>query len=193
MNTPHSIPTHLSKEATCVPSCADPAYGWEGGCGHALAPQLKDCSPPLDPRVPSIWNTYPGWWNDIVDYQYGMKHYSKFAKTDDLFIPYQQYVEDQEGDEIPFKIAHAQDLRWYYWPGTTPFVGSIPMGETIAPPGLESAQKMQAALTWTRNVIAPQDATPQNVLGTQNPGNVFQLKPTSWNQRMLHNNATYPG
>jgi len=179
-------------ESTCLPPCADPAYGWKGGCGHALAPQLKDCSPPLDPRIPSIWNTYPGWWDDIVQYQYGMHNYSKFAKTDELFLPYQQFVEDQEKDEIPFKIAYAQDLRWNYWPGTTPFVGSVPMGEVIAPPGLESAKKMQAGLTWTHNVIAPQDATPENVMMTENPGNVFQLKPISWNQRMLHSNRTQP-
>ena len=176
----------------CTPPCADPSFGWKQSCGHAIPPQLKDCSPPLDPRIPSIWNTYPGWWDDIIDYQNGMKNYSKFCTTDALFVPHQQFVEDQEKNEIPFKIAYAENMRLAYWPGTMPFVGSIDAGEVIGPPGLESVEKLQSSMIWSRNIIAPEKANKHNVLGTKNIGNVFQLKPTSWNQRMIHSNNIQP-
>lgn len=172
--------------------CANPRDGWASTCGHALPPQIRNCQPPLDPRIPSLWNTYPGWWNGIYDYYYGMSNYSKFCENDDKYTTWQGFQEDREGDEIEFKLKDAEKLRWDYWPGTCPLVGTVAQGEVIAPPGTQSVLKMADSVKWIDHVIPPQDATPENVYGTQAPKSVFDLPIGTFNDRMLHKNTIQP-
>lgn len=161
---------------------------WTPGCGAALPPQLNTCKPPLDPRVPSVWNTFPGWWDDIYGRYYGMANYSKFCTDDPQYSTWQGFVEDREGDQIPFKLKDAQKLRWDTWPGTCTGVGTVKRGEVIAPPGTQSVLKLAAANAWTKHAVGPDT----DVGRTPQPKSVFDLPTRTFNSRMLHNNTTQP-
>lgn len=121
-------------------------------CGQAIPPLLNYCYKP-SPNLPNIANTYPGWWSGPYDYYYGMDNYTKHTITDNTYTPYQDMVEQKEGDQIDFYLKDASQLRWNNWPGTTTFVGDVEMGEVIAPPGTESTLKMNENLRWRHHAV----------------------------------------
>ncbi len=121
-------------------------------CGQAIPPLTKYCAKP-SAKFPTIENTYPGWWNGPYDYFYGMNNYTKHTKTDDSYVPYQDMVEQNEGNEIDFYLKDAADMRWNNWPGTTTFVGDVEMGEVVAPPGMNSTLKINEGLAWRHHTV----------------------------------------
>lgn len=82
-----------------------------------------------------------------------MNNYTKHTQTDTLYVPYQDMVEQKEGNEIDFYLDSAEKLRWSNWPGTSTFVGDIEMGEVVAPPHLDSTLKMSENLRWTQHAV----------------------------------------
>ena len=151
-------------------------------CGHAIPPLVTHCSKP-SPNLPTIASTYPGWWTGPMDYYYGMHNYTKHTLTDTMLAPFQDMIEQKEGNQIDFYLRNADQLRWNNWPGTTPFVGDIDMGEVVAPPGTESTLKISENLRWTQHAVPMNNHECQQEQAEQD---IWNLTPITRSDKSIH-------
>lgn len=165
--------TSAQVERGCVGSAAPP--DWKPSPGNALPPQLIDRNPPS--RLPTISTIFPGWWDEIRDYHYGMNHYNKFTNHKEM--TWEQFKEDQEGNCINFWLNDTDEMRWTYWPGTCPYVGQVNQGEVIAPPGLESVLKMEGETRWAAH-------SQENNPDPKTPRNIFEIPYCPFGKRAIH-------